>query len=203
MKSFLQAFEESATSRLFEKENNILLFESENKGANTIELRSGWKRRLHLKTRPEQLGVDWLATINSLSVSKKNNDETLAHKLANKITEKVPLNITVPRTPDSETLFHLSYYELYKQYLLLLAKKRGFATGRVLSSVNGGLTVGLAGHTMFLPNTQASKKLLHKKALFSFLSYDTNYGSFVVSQQNAYRKIYKIWTKRLKRIKKN
>ena len=190
MKSFLQAFEESATSRLFEKENNILLFESENKGANPIELKSGWKRRLHLKTRPEQLGVDWLANI----AQKATED---------KMTDKVPVNITVPRTPDSETLFHLSYYELYKQYLLLLAKKRGIVAGRVLSSVNGGLTVGLAGHTMFLPNTQASKKLLHKKALFSFLSYDTNYGSFVVSQQNAYRKIYKIWTKRFKRIKKN
>ena len=185
MKSFLEAFQESATSRLFENENNILLFESKNKGTDSVELKSGWKRRLHLKTRPEQLGVDWLA-----GLAEKEE------------TSKVPVNITVFRTPDSETLFHLSYYELYKQYLLLLAKKRGFAAGRVLSSVNGGLTVGLAGHTMFLPNTQASKKLLHKKALFSFLSYDTNYGSFVVSQQNAYRKIYKIWTKRLKRIKK-
>jgi hypothetical protein len=62
--------------------------------------------------------------------------------------------------------------------------------------------VGAAGHTMFLPNKQSSKKLLHKKALFSFLSYDPTYSSFVVSQKTAYRKIYKIWTKRLKRIKK-
>jgi hypothetical protein len=28
MKSFLQAFEDSATSRIFDKENSILLFES-------------------------------------------------------------------------------------------------------------------------------------------------------------------------------
>lgn len=180
MKSFLEAFQESATSRIFEKENSILLFEPKNKVNDTLAFKSGWKRLLHLKTRPEQLGVDWLADL----------------------TNKVPVVITVPRTPDSETLFHFAYYELYKQYLLILAKKRGFATGRVLSTVNGGLTVGLAGHTMFLPNTQASQKLLHKRALLSFLSYDKNYGSFVVSQQNAYRKVYKIWTKRLKRITK-
>lgn len=180
MKSFLEAFQESATGRIFQKENSILLFEAKNKVSDSLAFKSGWKRMLHLKTRPEQLGVDWLADP----------------------TDKVPVVITVPRTPDSETLFHLAYYELYKQYLLILAKKRGFATGRVLSTVNGGLTVGLAGHTMFLPNTQASKKLLHKRALLSFLSYDKNYGSFVVSQQNAYRKVYKIWTKRLKRITK-
>jgi hypothetical protein len=180
MKSFLEAFQESATGRIFEKENSILLFEAKNKVSDSLAFKSGWKRMLHLKTRPEQLGVDWLADP----------------------TDKVPVVITVARTPDSETLFHLAYYELYKQYLLILAKKRGFATGRVLSTVNGGLTVGLAGHTMFLPNTQASKKLLHKRALLSFLSYDKNYGSFVVSQQNAYRKVYKIWTKRLKRITK-
>jgi len=182
MKSFLEAFEDSATSRIIEKENSILLFDLKSKNNDMIELQSGWKRTLHLKARPEQLGKDWL-------IGKEK------HK-------QVPLSITVPRTPDSETLFHLSYYELYKQYLLLLAKKRGFATGRVLSTVNGGFTLGLAGHTMFLPNTQASRKLLHQRTLFSFLSYDTTYGSFVVSQQNAYRKIYKIWTKRLKRIKK-
>jgi len=182
MKSFLEVFEDSATSQRIDKENSILLFDVKSENNGMIELHSGWKRTLHLKTRPEQLGLDWL-------VGKEK------HK-------QVPLTITVPRTPDSETLFHLSYYELYKQYLLLLAKKRGFATGRVLSSVNGGFTLGLAGHTMFLPNTQASKKLLRKKALFSFLSYDNTYGSFVVSQQNAYRKVYKIWTKRLKRMKK-
>ena len=49
MKSFLEAFQESATSRLFEKENNILLFESKNKGTDSVELKSGWKRKLHLK----------------------------------------------------------------------------------------------------------------------------------------------------------
>ena len=182
MKSFLQAFEDSATSRIFDKENSILLFESKNKSNDVIELEGGWKKNLHLKIRPQQLGVDWLH--------------------GNNISSQIPLNITVKRTPDSETLFHLSYYELYKEYLLLLAKKRAFTTGRVLSTVNGGFTVGLAGHTMFLPNMQSSKKLLHKKALFSFLSYDSNYGSFVVSQQNAYRKVYKIWTKRLKKMKK-
>ena len=182
MKQFLELFEESATSRIFDKENTILLFESKNQKDDVIELQSGWKRTLHLKTRPQQLGLDWLA--------------------GKKFTNQVPVNITVERTPDSETLFNLSYYELYKEYLLLLAKKRGFATGRVLSNVNGGFTVGAAGHTMFLPNKQSSKKLLHKKALFSFLSYDPTYSSFVVSQKTAYRKIYKIWTKRLKRIKK-
>ena len=140
------------------------------------------EKNITFKNKTRTVGVDWL------DGKEKHN--------------QVPLSITVQRTPDSETLFHLSYYELYKQYLLLLAKKRGFATGRVLSSVNGGFTLGLAGHTMFLPNTQASRKLLNQKALVSFLSYDTTYGSFVVSQQNAYRKIYKIWTKRLKRIKK-
>ena len=84
MKSFLQAFEESATSRLFEKENNILLFEAENKGENTIELKSGWKRRLHLNTRPEQLGVDWLA-----KVAQKETEATMK--------TKVPINSTSDR----------------------------------------------------------------------------------------------------------
>lgn len=186
MKPFLEAFEESPTSRIFDKENTILLFESKKDASNTIELTSGWKRTLHLKTRPEQLGLDWLAGLEP----GKN------------YTNQVPVNITVERTPDSETLFHLSYHELYKEYLLLLAKKRGFGVGRVLSKVNGGFTVGLAGHTMFLPNKQSSRKLLQKKAVFSFLSYDSTYGSFVVSQKTAYRKIYKIWTKPLKRMKK-
>ena len=180
MKSFLQTFEESATSRMFDKEDSILLFDVKQRNNNALVFQGGWKRTLHLRTRPEQLGVDWL------------------HDLGN----QVPVNITVPHTPDSETLFHLAYQELYKQFLLSLAKKQGFLKGRILSTVNGGFTVGSAGHTMFLPNTQASRKLLHKKALFSFLSYDPTYGSFVVSQQNAYRKIYRIWTKRLKRIKK-
>jgi len=182
MKQFLKVFEESATSRIFDKENAILLFESKNDNDDVVELHSGWKRTLHFKTRPEQLGLDWLA--------------------GKKFSNQVPVNITVETTPDRETLFNLSYYELYKEYLLLLAKKRGFGTGRILSKVNGGFTVGLSGHTMFLPNKQSSRKLFRKKTLFSFLSYNSTYGSFVVSQKTAYRKVYKIWTKRLKRIKK-
>ena len=60
MKSFLEAFEDSATSRIIDKENSILLFDVKNNNNDMIELQSGWKRTLHLKTRPEQLGVDWL-----------------------------------------------------------------------------------------------------------------------------------------------
>ena len=54
MKSFLEAFQESATGRIFEKENSILLFEAKNKVSDSLEFKIGWKRMLHLKTRPEQ-----------------------------------------------------------------------------------------------------------------------------------------------------
>ncbi len=190
MKSFAQKYQESLVSRTHHKQNIILatrqdvqskknVYDETHEYGATYTLKSGTKSDVTLRERPKSLGKGWLAAFDYKE-------------------KTVPITIELNRTPDNETLYHLAYSDLYKEHLLQVANRGMFVFGRVLCAVGGGYTVGVCGHTMFLPEALWWSKAptTGELYLFTIISYDEELDSFVVSQTEAYKKAYQMWTHR-------